>query len=171
MARYGNRHIERVVEGCLDLSPPGYRDWRKGHDVNTWRTLATQLAQGNPKLPPRSIGLPIESIIAGPFPYDFRPSDIPLRFIGPGKIAERLLGHPATLNVPARAELEKALRYFKHVPDRSRGKGSHEKWTGPDRRAFILPKRDPVSPGVFRTFLGHVGIDKSTYLRDVRPNL
>jgi hypothetical protein len=91
--------------------------------------------------------------------------------VGRGIIAECLLSHPATLNVPARAELEKALKYFKHVPDRSGGKGSHEKWTGPDQRAFILPKRDPVSPGVFRTFLGHVGIDKSKYLRDVRPNL
>jgi hypothetical protein len=127
--------------------------------------------QGKPRLTSPSIGLPIESIVAGPFPYDFQPSDIPLRFVGRGQIAERLLSHPATLNVPARAELEKALKYFKHVPKQSGGKGSHEKWTGPDQRAFILPKRDPVSPGVFRTFLGHVGIDKSTYLRDVRPNL
>jgi hypothetical protein len=170
LAHYGNRQLDQVVEGCLDLSPPGYRDWRKGGDVRTWRTLATQLVQGKPGLAP-SIGLPIESTIAGPFPYDFLPSDVPLRFVGRGIIAERLLSHPATLNVPARAELEKALKYFKHVPDRSGGKGSHEKWTGPDQRAFILPKRDPVSPGVFRTFLGHVGIDKSKYLRDVRPNL
>jgi hypothetical protein len=171
LARYGSRHLEQVVEGCLDLSPPGYRDWRKGRDVSTWRTLATQLVQGKPGLGSPSIGLPIESIIGGPFPYAFRPFDVPVRFVGRGLIAECLLRHPATLNVPARAELEKALKYFKHLPDRSGGKGSHEKWTGPDQRAFILPKRDPVSPGVFRTFLGHVGIDKSTYLRDVRPNL
>jgi hypothetical protein len=171
IARYSNRHIEQVVEGCLDVSPPGYRDWRKGRDVGTWRILATQLAQGRPRLSSPSIGLPIESNIAGPFPYDFRPSDIPLRFLGRGLIADRLLGHPATLNVPTRAELERALKYFKHVSDRSGGKGSHEKWTGPDQRAFILPKRDPVSPGVFRTFLGHVGIDKATYLHDVRPHL
>jgi hypothetical protein len=171
IARYSNRQIEQVVEGCLDLSPPGYRDWRKGRDVGTWRILATQLAQGKDRLSPPSVGLPIDSNIAGPFPYDFRPSDVPLRFLGRGLIADRLLGHPATLNVPARAELERALKYFKHVPDRSGGKGSHEKWTGPDQRAFILPKRDPVSPGVFRTFLGHVGIDKATYLHDVRPHL
>jgi hypothetical protein len=28
-----------------------------------------------------------------------------------------------------------------------------------------------VSVGVFKTFLQHLGIDKTTYVRDVRPNL
>ena len=48
---------------------------------------------------------------------------------------------------------------------------SHQKWTGPDQRAFILPTGDPVSAGVFKTFLHHVGIDNATYVRQVRPNL
>lgn len=39
------------------------------------------------------------------------------------------------------------------------------------QRAFILPTRDPVRTGVFKTFLHHVGIDKATYVRQVRPNL
>ncbi|WP_158287749.1 hypothetical protein [Falsiroseomonas bella] len=42
---------------------------------------------------------------------------------------------------------------------------------GPDKRAFILPTRDPVSPGVFKTFLQHVGIDEATYVYELRPNL
>ncbi|MCX8500106.1 MAG: hypothetical protein ORO03_00175 [Alphaproteobacteria bacterium] len=39
------------------------------------------------------------------------------------------------------------------------------------QRAFILRTRDPVSTGVFKTFLHHMGIDKATYVRQVRPNL
>jgi len=104
-------------------------------------------------------------------PYDFQHADIPLRFVGPGVIADRLLSHPATFNVPPRRELERALKHFRHSLDVSGGKGGHQKWTGPDQRAFILPTRDPVSPGVFKTFLHHVGIDKATYVRQVRPNL
>lgn len=67
--------------------------------------------------------------------------------------------------------LERAHKHFCHSLDASGGKGGHQKWTGPDQRAFILPTRDPVSPGVFKTFLQHVGIDKATYVRRVRPNL
>ena len=35
--------------------------------------------------------------------------------------------------------------------------------SGPDERAFILPRRT-VSGHVFRTFLRHVEIDKTTYV-------
>ena len=73
--------------------------------------------------------------------------------------------------MPPRRELERALKHFRHSLDVSGGKGGHQKWTGPDQRAFILPTRDPVSTGVFKTFLHHVGIDKATYVRQVRPNL
>jgi hypothetical protein len=172
IARYGSRglQLERVVENNLDLSPPGYRDWRQGGSGSSWRTLATQLAEGKPK-PSGSVGLPLESQLAGPYPYDFAATDVPIRFVGKGVIADRLLSRPATFNVPARAEIERALKHFRHVKDPSGGKGSHEKWTGPDERAFILPKRDPVSGRVFRTFLQHVGIDKTTYVNSVRPQL
>ena len=91
--------------------------------------------------------------------------------MGTGIIADRLQCHPATFNVPPRRELEWALKHFHHSLDASGGKGGHQKWTGPDQRAFILPTRDPVSTGVFKTFLHHVGIDKATYVRQVRPNL
>jgi hypothetical protein len=163
--------LDRVVEASLDLAPPGYQEWRLGHQPGTWRTFANQLSTGNPKSNPASIGLPLESALTGPLPYDFQPADIPLRFVGSGVIADRLQSHPATFNVPPRRELERALKHFRHSLDASGGKGGHQKWTGPDQRAFILPTRDPVSPGVFKTFLHHVGIDKATYVRQVRPNL
>jgi len=163
--------LDRVVEGSLDLAPPGYQEWRLGHQAATWRTFANQLSTGNPKITATGIGLPLESALSGPLPYDFQPADIPLRFVGPGAIADRLQSHPATFNVPPRRELERALKHFRHSLDASGGKGGHQKWTGPDQRAFILPTRDPVSTGVFKTFLHHVGIDKATYVRQVRPNL
>jgi hypothetical protein len=163
--------LERVVEASLDLAPPVYHEWRLGHQPGTWRTFANQLSTGNPKITATGIGLPLESALTGPLPYDFLPADIPLRFVGPGVIADRLQSHPATFNVPPRRELERALKHFRHSLDASGGKGGHQKWTGPDHRAFILPTRDPVSTGVFKTFLHHVGIDKDTYVRQVRPNL
>ena len=163
--------LELVVEASLDLAPPGYQEWRSGHQAATWRTFATQLSTGKPNIAAPGIGLPLESVLAGPLAYDFQPGDVPLRFVGPGVIADRLQSHPATFNVPPRRELEKALRHFRHNLDASGGKGGHQKWTGPDQRAFILPTRDPVSTGVFKTFLHHVGIDKATYVHQVRPNL
>ncbi|MCA3121330.1 MAG: hypothetical protein ING90_01690 [Rhodocyclaceae bacterium] len=163
--------LDRVVEASLDLAPPGYQEWRLGHQPGTWRTFANQLSTGNSKITAAGIGLPLESALTGPVPYDFQPADIPLRFVGSGVIADRLQSHPATFNVPPRRELERALKHFRHSLDASGGKGGHQKWTGPDQRAFILPTRDPVSTGVFKTFLHHVGIDKATYVRQVRPNL
>jgi hypothetical protein len=163
--------LDRVVEESLDLAPPGYQEWRLGHQPGTWRVFANQLSTANPKSSATSIGMPLESVVAGPLPYDFQPTDIPLRFVGAGVVADRLQSHPATFNVPPRRELERALKHFRHSLDASGGKGGHQKWTGPDQRAFILPTRDPVSPGVFKTFLHHVGMDKATYVRQVRPKL
>lgn len=171
--RYSMDHkaVSDCLESALDLAPPGYRDWRKGKDHVNWRILATQLLRGQTRLSRRFQPLPVESILTGPLPYDAPISDVPVRFVGPGVIADRLLGSPANFNVPARSEVQCALKYFKHIRDPKGGKGSHEKWTGPDERVFILPGRDPVSGRVFRTFLHHVGIDKSTYIHEVRPKL
>jgi hypothetical protein len=119
----------------------------------------------------RDGGLPLEGVLQAAAPYDLKTADIPLRFVGRGIIADRLQTHPATFNVPPRREIERALRYFNHSVDRSGGKGSHQKWTGPDRRVFILPTRDPLSIGVFKAFLQHVGVNKATYVREVRPKL
>jgi hypothetical protein len=163
--------LERVVESSLDLAPPGYRDWRLGDLPATWRTFATQLATGNPKLTSPGIGLPIESVLNGAPPYDLQQTDVPLRFKGQGVIADRLQSHPATFNVPVRRELEKALKHYRYELDESGGKGGHQKWTGPDKRAFILPTRDPVSRTVFKSFLDHFCIDKAIYVQKVRPAL
>jgi len=163
--------LRKVVESSLDLSPPGYREWRVGHQSFTWRNFTTQLTTGQAKTSASALALPLESTLWGPLPYDFLASDIPLRFVGSGVIADRLQSQPATFNVPTRRELERALKFFRHILDVSGGKGGHQKWTGPDQRAFILPTRDPVSVGVFKTFLQHLGIDKATYVREVRPNL
>lgn len=161
--------LEKVVQASLDLSPAGYREWRLGHKPSTWRVFTTQLTTGRPK--PPSIALPLESVLNGSLPYDFRGSDIPLRFIGSGAIADCLRSTPAIFNVPARRELEKALIHTGHTLNAAGGKGGHQKWTGPDRRAFILPRRDPVGRKVFNSFLHHLGIDKETYVRELRPAL
>jgi hypothetical protein len=163
--------MERVVAASLDLAPPGYQEWRLGDQPSTWRTFANQLSTGTPMATPAGMGLPLESALTGPLPYDLQPDDIPLRFVGAGVIADRIQSHPATFNVPSRREMERALKHFRHSLDSSGGKGGHQKWTGPDQRAFILPTRDPVSTGVFKTFLHHLGIDKATYVRQIRPNL
>lgn len=156
-----------VVEASLDLSPEGYRDWRLGHQQNTWRSFTAQLCKANPA----AKSLPLESIIQGPLPYDLRNEDIPVRFNGNGSIASSLLAHPASFNVPSRREMERALRHLGHILDASGGKGGHQKWTAPDQRAFILPTKDPVSRTVFKSFLAHIGMDKSGYVRELRPSL
>jgi hypothetical protein len=162
---------DRVVEQSLDLSPPGYREWRIGDEASTWRKFATQFITGKPNLRPPGIGLPAANILKDPHAYDFQPTDVPLRFIGRGIVADALQARPASLNVPSRREIERALKHFGHSLDASGGKGGHQKWTGHDQRAFILPTRDPVSPVVFKTFLQHLGIDKAEYVRDIRPKL
>jgi hypothetical protein len=163
--------LDRLIETSLDLAPPGYRDWRLGNRAESWRRLSNQLSTGRPIILGGHIDLPLESILSSSPPYDFKSADIPMYFVGPGVIADRLKSHPSTLNVPPRRELERALKHFGHTLDASGGKGGHQKWTGPDRRAFTLPTRDPVSGVVFKSFLHHMGIDKATYVRQVRPNL
>lgn len=160
-----------VVEASLDLSPPGYQDWRLGHHLGTWRIFANQLAFGKTSAGQTGFSPPLEGWLKGDPIYELLPSDIPLRFVGSGQIADKLLSQPGIFGVPARREIERALTYFRYSLDASAGKGSHQKWTGQDQRAFSLPMRDPVSRGVFHTFLNHVGIDKLTYVREVRPNL
>lgn len=169
----GENHdkLPSIIEGVLDLSPPGYQDWRAGRDRETWRQFASQLASGKPDPGRKSIALPLESIFRDPLPYDLLASDIPTWIVGNGKIAQQLGSHPASFHVPSRREAEKVLRHFNHRHEPARGKGSHEQWVAPDERAFPLPARDPLSQGVFRNLLSHLGIDKKTYVRDIRPKL
>jgi hypothetical protein len=159
------------VEASLDLAPQGYREWRQGHQSSTWRIFTNQLCSGNPKINAAGMTLPLESLLTGPLPYDFQYTDIPLHFIGNGVIANCLQSQPSTVNVISRRELQNALKFYQHTVDVSDGKGSHEKWTGPDNRAFPVPKRDPVSYTVFKKFLDYIGISKSIYINQVRPKL
>jgi hypothetical protein len=163
--------VAGVVEASLDLSPPGYQDWRLGHHLGTWRIFANQLAFGKTSAGQSGFSPPLEAWLKSDPIYELLPSDIPLSFVGSGQIADKLLGQPGIFGVPDRRELERALKHYNHKLDSSGGKGGHQKWTGQDQRAFILPTRDPVSRVVFHSFLHHVGIDKRTYVREVRPNL
>jgi hypothetical protein len=86
--------LEHIVESSLDLAPSGYREWRLGGQLATWRIFVTQLTTGLAKLASPGIGLPIESALTGAPPYDLQPTDIPLRFLGQGVIADRLRSHP-----------------------------------------------------------------------------
>ncbi|MFN5156317.1 MAG: type II toxin-antitoxin system HicA family toxin [Betaproteobacteria bacterium] len=157
--------IERTVKTHLDLSPPGYRRWAQGRQTETWRTLATQMVQGRPQLPSPGFGLPIESMLRENLPFDFNErQDVPCRFVGQGRIAGSLLSAPANLNVPKWQELRRVLqRHFGYELIRGEGKGSHEKFRHPDGRMFPLPRRDPISLTVFKSFLNHFGLSKSDY--------
>jgi predicted RNA binding protein YcfA (HicA-like mRNA interferase family) len=163
--------LTAVVEGVLDLSPPGYQDWRAGRDHETWRVFASQIASAKPEPTINGIALPLESLLRGPLPFDLSASDIPVWFVGRGIIADRLHSHPGSFNVPSRREAVKVLRHFDHRHVPARGKGSHEQWVAPDQRAFVLPTRNPLSRVVFSSMLHHLGIDKKTYVRDIRPKL
>ncbi|MEZ7523553.1 type II toxin-antitoxin system HicA family toxin [Burkholderia vietnamiensis] len=160
--------IEQGVKATLDLSPSGYDQWSLGERHSTWRIFANQLATGRRSVTNRTS--PIEGLLTGMQPYDFRPTDVPFRFVGPGVIADRLRANPKTFSQPTVRELEKALKHFGYTCDSSGGKGSHEKWTK-DGQQFPVPRRDPVSQGVFKTFLEQVGIDRKRYFSEVRPKL
>ena len=164
--------FDRIVADTLDLSPPGYNQWRLGDSRETWRVLATQMALGKAKMPSPGIGLPIESLLRDPLPFDLSAADIPLRFVGNGQAANRILSSPATLNLPSRREVRRALeRFFGYELVPGAGKGSHEKFQGKDGRMFPLPRRDPVSSDVFKAFLVHFKINKAHYIDKVRPAL
>lgn len=163
--------MTRVVDAVLDLAPAGYRRWRDGRDREVWRTLATQAMQGRPGLLPPGIGLPLEPSLREALPFDYHATDVPLRFVGHGQVAHRLLSSPATLNRPSRRELRRALmRHYGYAPVPG-GKGSHEKFKGSNGQMFPLPQRDPVSQDVFSAFLDHFQISKTEYIQNIRPTL
>lgn len=96
--------LMHAVESLLDLAPAGYRDWRKGNSIATWRHFSNQLAQASAEFEPRPA--PTESVVRGPYPYEISPDDVPLRFVGSGIVADRLQAHPAIFSCPSRRELE-----------------------------------------------------------------
>ncbi len=163
--------VQRVIDANLDLSPPGYRNWRVGEERETWRQFASELMTGKPAHLFKSKYLPNESLLTSPLPFDFLASDVPISIVGHGVISDLLLATPATFSTPARKEIERALKFFGYQCDKGRGKGSHELWLGEDNRGFPVPSRDPLSRGVFNSFLHHFGMNKVTYVNEIRPQL
>jgi hypothetical protein len=163
--------VVRVIDANLDLSPPGYKNWRSGANRTTWRQFATELVEGKPTQALKSLPLTMESLFAEPLPFDLHDVDIPTRIVGRGLITDWLLTNPAIFSTPTLREIERALKFFGYQCDKSRGKGSHELWKGNDKRAFPLPRRDPLSRWVFNSFLHHFGIDKMKYVSEIRPRL
>ncbi len=163
--------IKSIVKDFLDTSPPGYDQWAIGNSVYSWQTLATQIISG--ELDVINTLLPLHTLFdENFFQFNFLPSDVPVYFTGNGEILERLLISPSTLRLPPRKELRRVVeKYYGYSLDPKGGKGSHEKWIGKDGRFFIIPERDPVSPPVFKNFLHHFGIDKNTYIKNIRANI
>lgn len=157
--------VLKTVEEWLDFAPAGYRQWRCGNGLETWRTFASQLATGRPAGRPSISEVPLEGLFKVDLPFEFGVADVPAYFVGRGAIAD------AFFSAPSRREAVKLLRHFQHVHLPERGKGSHEIWRGPRNRVFSLPARDPLSVGVFKSLLGHLELTKEAYLRDVRPML
>lgn len=163
----GEQHaaLERIVQAVLDRAPAGYRRWRDGRQRELWRTLATQAATGKPAMPAPGIGLPIELILRGPLPFDFEPMDVPLRIVGTGKVAARLLTSPATFRLPARRDLHDVLtRHFGFTTVADVGAGELEHFAGPDGQTFPVPLQDPVSQTHFDALLALVRCGATTFM-------
>jgi hypothetical protein len=164
--------VTSIVEANLDLSPHGYRRWREGRQLESWRTLATQAATGRVQMPKPRIGLPIETMLRDPLQFDFTPTDVPLRFVRTGQVASRILTAPATFNRPSRSELRSVITgHFGYSVFDGAGTGRHERFQGPQGATFPLPQRDPVSQDVFGAFLGHFGLTVAEYLNNVRSTI
>jgi hypothetical protein len=159
------QQLLRIVESWLDFSPKGYAAWRQGGDFLTWRTLARQIATGNPAGEVRGRPLPLEGSLHGPLPFELRERHIPTWMVGRGVLAD------AFFSAPSRAEAQRVLRHFGYQLIPARGKGSHEFWQGTDGRGFPLPRRDPLSVGVFKSLLHHFGLTKHEYMNSIRRQL
>jgi hypothetical protein len=164
--------LERVINALLDLSPPGYRDWRSGRSPETWRRFGTQALRANTRSLLQGAGLPVESVFRDSLQFLFRSSDVPVHVIGSGQAVRGLLSFPAIFNVPSRSELRRVLeKVFGYSEVPGQGKGSHVKFVGPDGRVFPLPRKDPVSRTVFAAFLEHFRLSKSEYVGSVRAQI
>jgi predicted RNA binding protein YcfA (HicA-like mRNA interferase family) len=150
----------------LDLSPPGYRNWRRGSDADYWRVFSTQIATGLTECSNLNAPLPTAGLFKEPFPFHFLTVDIPVRFVDHGVIANSIQGQESNLPHISRKEFVKALKYFGYKPMRkSRGKGSHELWADTDNRKFTVPSGKSISHTVSNAFFTHCSITKTDYVR------
>ena len=154
--------LERIVVDWLDLSPPGYSDWRIGDQHDAWRRLANEVRSGRPaEHSKKRDRIPYEGLLHSQL-IDLRLDDVPMFFVGRGAVAD------AYYSTPSRREVIKVLRLSGYNAIPGRGKGGHELWQGPDGRSFTVPTRDPLSLTVFGSLLHHFGWTKKQYLNDIR---
>lgn len=152
--------ILAALEELCDMSPEGYRHWRKGADPISWRKLANQLSSGRWTERTRSPQEPIEGLLREAFPFSFLPHEVPLHIVGDGPLAQDLDAQ----RLPSRRSVEKFLRGKKCTFQPGRGKGSHEMWQHPSSGLpFILPRRDPLGREVYNNFLKFIGEWKEEY--------
>lgn len=163
--------LTKVVDPHLDMAPPGYDQWRVGDERDAWQIFGCELCTGLPGGGVRGGPMPLGTLSRDPLPFELLPLDVPTWFVGTGRIADAVLSSPQSFLSPTRREMERALKHLGYTAEPSRGKGSHEWWIGPNKRGFSLPSNDPVKPGIFRSFLAHVGRSKADYVREIRPRL
>lgn len=160
-----DKNTVRVVQEFFELSPPGYRDWSKGDNRQTWRKFSSELVSGvvagQSSRPP----LPIEQILKSGHGFELLRQDIPTRFVGKSSFVDHFF------SVPSRKEVIKVLKYYGYSFVPRKGKGSHDTWCNAERKCFGVPQKDPVSRNVFDNMLKHLGITKKAYVFKIRPLL
>ena len=144
------------------MSPPGYRDWKRGENLAVQRQLIASLRDGV-KIEDNQEAPPLEHLLNDAMPVDLQSEDIPTYLYGDGWTAQVFNSMPSCLNAVSRKELQRALKHldYKEVP--GQGKGSHEKWKT-DQNVFTLPRTDPVGRKVFKDFLEQNKLSKQAYL-------
>jgi hypothetical protein len=91
--------------------------------------------------------------------------DVPLRIVGTGKVAARLLTSPVTFRLPARRDLHDVItRHFGFTTVAGVGAGGLEHFAGPDGQTFPVPLQDPVSQTHFDALLGLVRCGATTFM-------
>ena len=158
---FHDRNTVKVIKNLFELCPPGYNNWALGDQSNTWNKLLTQLQAS------RIDGKINRSIIPNGRiffnqPFDMLPTDVPVYFYGKNILSNFYF------SVPTVMEARKVLEYFKYNYVPKGGKGSHEKWCHENGDCFVLPKRDPLSRGVFNSMLQKLGIRKKEYVNEIR---
>jgi hypothetical protein len=145
----------QFVQDLFDASPPGYADFRKGADYLNRRLLATQVFDG--RLHPDEPLPPVEGLLADIPGMVFQKADIPIYMTYRTPLADALTW------CPPRRLAEQALRRKGFKQDKARGKGSHELWKAEDGRTFPLPRRDPLSIGVYTNLCRLLGTNKREF--------
>jgi predicted RNA binding protein YcfA (HicA-like mRNA interferase family) len=145
----------QFIQDLFDASPPGYADFRKGADYLNRRRLATQVFDG--RLHPAEPLPPVEGLLADLPGMVFKKADIPVYMTYRTPLADALTW------CPPRRIAEKALRSkgFEAYPER--GKGSHVLWKNKEGRTFPLPRRDPLSIGVYTKLCHVLGANKREF--------